>query len=812
MTVLDPGRSALKRPATGRHRRACAGFVATRTAILSALFRLLTAPAAAQVRDAEPWWPDRYDVVWTAPSRDSSGSMPLGNGEIGVNVWMTPDGVLWLYVATTDAWSGNSRLLKLGRVRIELSPTPFGPGVPFRQELKLRQGAVEIRGRDESDGAVVTIWVDANQPVVRVDVESQRPTTVAAAMEMWRTQPRQIVAAGQASNDGEAFSAMGVAGGPEPVIEAADTLLSNAGDRIVWYHRNEQSVYPMTMKLQGLESLLNALPDPLLHRTFGACIRGDGLTSAGPGALRSTTAAERRRISIYTLTAQTDSPDEWLRRLDASIAAVDAVEPERAWKEHSDWWAAFWQRSWMHVETPQEARAASRPAGSATAPADDERIVDAYNSPPASPAQGYALQRFINACAGRGAFPIKFNGSLFTVDAREGQRTFDADYRRWGPCYWFQNTRLPYWSMLAAGDFDMMLPLFRMYRAAQPLAEARTRLYFSHDGASFPETIFFWGAYQNEIYGWDRPGKPVSHVDNTYIRYYWSGALELTLMMLDHYLYTGDAAFARETLLPLGASIITFYDQHYRRDERGKLRFEPAASLETWHVAVNPLPEIAGLKAVLPRMLALPEELTTAAQREQWKRMLGELPEPPMREEGGKRFALPAYEFSAEANVENPELYAVWPYRLMGIGKPDLLVGRETFIRRKHPETGGWQHSAIQAAYLGLADEAARMVVSNFTTRHEGSRFPAFWGPNYDWIPDQDHGSVAMIALQRMLLQCEGRQILLLPAWPRDWSVDFKLHAPGKTTIEGTYRRGSLDRLRVTPYERSGDLVRMDSQ
>jgi len=29
--------------------------------------------------------------------------------------------------------------------------------------------------------------------------------------------------------------------------------------------------------------------------------------------------------------------------------------------------------------------------------------------------QSYAIQRYMTACAGRGAQPIKFNGSLFTV-------------------------------------------------------------------------------------------------------------------------------------------------------------------------------------------------------------------------------------------------------------------------------------------------------------------------------------------------------------------------------------------------------------
>ena len=73
--------------------------------------------------------------------------------------------------------------------------------------------------------------------------------------------------------------------------------------------------------------------------------------------------------------------------------------------------------------------------------------------------RGYALQRYMLACAGRGAYPIKFNGSLFTVDTygRPGPAGgLDADFRRWGGPYWFQNTRLAYWPMLAAGDLDLM--------------------------------------------------------------------------------------------------------------------------------------------------------------------------------------------------------------------------------------------------------------------------------------------------------------------------------------------------------------------
>src|SRR5437879_1315601 len=125
-------------------------------------------------------------------------------------------------------------------------------------------------------------------------------------------------------------------------------------------------------------------------------------------------------------------------------------------------------------------------------------------------------------------------------------------------------------------------------------------------------------------------------------------------------------------------------------------------------------------------------------------------------------------------------------------------------------KTGGWHQEAIQAAYLGLAEVARSDITHNFSTYHEGSRFPAFWGPNYDWVPDQDHGNVAVMALETMLLQADGEKILLLPAWPKGWNVEFKLRAPFNTTIEGAYRAGQLERLVVNPQSRSKDVVKIN--
>ena len=59
-------------------------------------------------------------------------------------------------------------------------------------------------------------------------------------------------------------------------MEKADTVLPQKDNRIVWYHRNEGTIVPLAMKLQGVESLLPLVHDPLLHNTFGGCYQRQG--------------------------------------------------------------------------------------------------------------------------------------------------------------------------------------------------------------------------------------------------------------------------------------------------------------------------------------------------------------------------------------------------------------------------------------------------------------------------------------------------------------------------------------------------------
>ncbi|HSV14662.1 MAG TPA: DUF5703 domain-containing protein, partial [Tepidisphaeraceae bacterium] len=648
---------------------------------------------------------DQYNVTWDTPSTGTSGSMPLGNGDVGVNVWVEPGGDVLLLIAKSDAWDENSINLKLGRVRLRFTPNPLGDRAPFRQALRLKTGDIEI-GLGQLR---VHIWVDANAPVIRIETESERPFEMQATLEIWRTTPRQIK-----TQTSDMFKNLaGKNADPYPTIVTPDHVLS-ADNRIVWCHHNEvrhPDPYAVNMVLQGLGEVMATMPHPLLGRTFGAAIVGDGFALRDPHLLCSSQPSRTHRLNIHAFTsapprsgrpagalvsaenpktvplrddryAATATIDEWQRQLDQNIAQDRA---DRA--NHESWWSDFWNRSWIYITSnlPEEQ-------------ASTFQIT-----------QAYILCRFMNAAAGRGASPIKHNGSLFSVGQGD-----DPDFRRWGgPGFWFQNQRLIYWPMLAAGDFDFVRPWLDMYTSMLPLQRQRTAKYFHHGGAHYPETVTFWGAEVSAHYEWipfEQRESP--EAGSPYLKYYWTGGVELSLMLCEYFAYTNDRAFAQAALVPVASAVLEFFDLHYPRDADGRIRFEPAQSLETWHEAINPLPEIAGLRCVLTKMLALPQDLTSPTDRQRWTRTLDELPPIPIGERDGKRVILPAERFDKKKNTENPELYCVFPYRLFGIGKPDLQLARDTFAARLHKSHDCWSQDDIQMALLGLTDEAKQSVTN----------------------------------------------------------------------------------------------------
>src|ERR1700733_14684028 len=100
---------------------------------------------------------DAYNLQWDSPGPGSAQSMPLGNGDIGLNVWTDKNGDLLFYISKTDAWGGELSaqkdpwmqqggvLMKLGAIRISSDRDPLAKSSAFKQILKLGTGEILVQ-------------------------------------------------------------------------------------------------------------------------------------------------------------------------------------------------------------------------------------------------------------------------------------------------------------------------------------------------------------------------------------------------------------------------------------------------------------------------------------------------------------------------------------------------------------------------------------------------------------------------------------------------------------------------------------------
>lgn len=709
---------------------------------------------------------NKYNVTWnTLSTTGSLESMPLGNGDITANVWLEKGGDILLYIAKSDTWSEATRLLKVGRVRISLSPNPFMEDTHFVQTLHLYRGEINVSTGDKGNKTNIKIWIDANQPVIRVEASSDKDLSITCTTELMRPEPFTL----SSGSEPIASSFRGLMDSPVKPSESADVLMKKT-NRIQWYHRNETSFFETIFTKQNVPELIGKYPDPYINRTFGAAITGTGMEPKDESTLVSTKAGKAFVLSIFPYTAQTRTADEWDEQLDSLINRVIRNNPKEALNNHYAWWDEFWNRSWILL----------------SGDADAEKVTRAY-----------LLQRFMMACQSRGAYPVKFNGGNFTFDYK-GQ---NGDYRTWGPGYWYQNCRLYYWPLTASGDFDLKKPWFDMYMNMLELQMDITKIYYGHGGAFFPETLNFFGMYIQDDWGWNNQGKASQ---TRWIRYHYSGALEMLSEMLDYYDYTKDDAFAKEYIVPFATQVIRFFDQHWSRINQ-TIRFIPANALEQFWDCLNPVDYIAGLKFTIQKLNAMPPALVALNLREEWNHCLASLPPVPISED--RRKVLPAEEYGEPRNFENPECYVIFPFKFYGLGYPDLDVALNTFNERIFKQSTCWSQDVIQAPLLGLADQSKEYLMKNVNALDPDVRFPAFWKPGSDYVPDLDNGGAFALGLQHMMLQNVNGRILVLPAFPESWNVDFKLYAFDNTTVRVISKGTAIHRMDVFPASRKKDVI-----
>ncbi|MFC5682225.1 DUF5703 domain-containing protein [Flavobacterium sp. MAHUQ-51] len=737
---------------------------------------------------------DTYNPVWTTQSTNASESMPLGGGDIGANVWVEK-GDLYFYFSRSGTFDEHNTLLKLGRIKVSLSPNPFQDNEGFKQELRLKDGNISI----SQNGTTVKLWVDVFNPVIHVDVISKVPTQMNVSYESWRYKNRD--------SKGKANNANSYKWAPQGDIITYKDSISFEKNRVQFYHRNRATtVFDVTVKQQKMESVKDQMLNPIGNLTFGGQLYGSNLKANGTYngiyqdtdfkgfQLSSIKSSKKHQFQIQLHTNQSVDASLWNKELQKQIATYKKDKNKTV-----AWWHNFWNRSFIYTQKAKTEKDSVYQMG-----------------------QNYQLFRYMLGCNAYGKYPTKFNGGLFTVDPVHTNKdlNFTPDFRNWGGgTMTAQNQRLVYFPMLKSGDFDMMQSQLDYYLSLQKNAELRSQVYWKHGGSSFTEQLENFGLPNPAEYEWKRPADYDPGMEyNAWLEYEWDTVLEFCQMMLSQKDYANADIKKYESFI---LSCLRFFDEHYQYlaknrgrkalDGNGHLVLYPGSGAETYKMAYNSNSTISALKVISEQLLMLSADSLSKEDLDYLKAFQTRIPPLNFREFDGYKTLAPAKSWERINNTEVPQLYAVYPWKIYGLGKADIQTAWNTWKydtdALKFRSHIGWKQDNIFAARLGLTEEAAQFNLKKMANSER--RFPAFWGPGFDWVPDHNWGGSGMIGMQEMLLQSNGDTIYIFPAWPKDWDVHFKLHAPKNTTVEVKLENGKLTFLSVFPKEREKDIVNL---
>lgn len=738
-----------------------------------------------------------YDVIWNTQSNNASESMPCGGGDIGMNVWVEK-GELFIYVARSGNFDENNALMKTGRIRVKLFPNPL-TGKNFKQQLHVDKGYVSIEARDNGINTSIKIWADAYKPVAHINISSKQIINVEASYESWRYRDRIITSR---ENWGNSWKW----GAPKNNVYKKDVIDFSNNEVLFYHHNSSETIFDAVVKQQGMQAVKEQLYNPIKQLAFGGLFSGKNFISAGTDTgkyaqtdfkswkLKSKTAAKQHALQLTLHNAQVNDITVWKQSLDSLQQKVKA--DKTAFQQSQQWWKQFWSRSFIAVD-PLQKEKRSWEVG-----------------------RNYQLFRYMLACNAKGDWPTKFNGGLLTVDpiyTDSINKGLTPDYRNWGGgLHTAQNQRLVYFPMIKSGDWDLLQPQLNFYLRLQKNAELRTKVYWNHAGAYFTEQMENFGLPNYAEYGTKRPDYFDKGVEyNAWLEYEWDTVFEFCLMMLQGAEYTSKDISDK---IPFIISCLQFFDEHYQYlarqrgvkalDGNGQLVLFPGSAAETFKMANNSVTTVAALQTITQLLLSIKSVKLTTFQRQYCEALLKEIPPLSYQQFNGHTTIAPAKTWERINNVESPQLYPVFPWGIFGVGKPGL----DTALNTWHYDTSvikfrshvGWKQDNIWAARLGLTEEAWRLT--SLKLQNSERRFPAFWGPGFDWVPDHNWGGSGMIGLQEMLLQTDGQRILLFSAWPKEKDVHFKLHAPSNTTVEAELKDGKLVKLIVLPEERKKDV------
>jgi len=746
----------------------------------------------------------RSDLTYAAPADRPVAGHPIGNGRMGTMVWTSPE-ALHFQINRVDVFAVNKHHTALPQhgatdycgTCAQIIVTVGGE--PFEGGAGFLQ-RLSLYDAEESlsgEGVRVRGFVSAVTDVLVLEIVDDRPQPEPLRVTLRRWRPARI-----ATGD-----------------HVATLDLEVRDRRALLLQRFEEADY---------------------HCASAVAVEviGEAAQVERPDEDSCALVLPARRGAAMVLISSAAS---FSREADVSAQALGALAKasrhsyDELRRPHARWWRDFWSRSFVRV-TSLDGLA--------------ERMERARH-----------LHLYLMAGSSRGAWPPKWNGSIFTTE---------GDARAWGAQFWVWTMEMAYFPLHAAGSGDLADPFFDMYCRQLPDCEEAARQRWRSRGAFIGETTPFDGPlvlpddvadeYRDIYLGprltttlSDRARRLGQYEGTLYVfsagdlaagRYTWishvcSSGAELAVHAWWRYRYTGDVRWLKDRAYPLLRGTAEFCRHLVHQGEDGRYHLRGTNAHEDFWGVGDSIMDLAAIRGTVPLAVRAAEILDVDADlRDEWRDFLTHLAPYPMGSEPESKALTGGVladdvwaaghlgEVDGQHNPEDVWLTPVFPFEdwTLETRDPatDRIVQRALDLAPRHAAVlaGAPLNTAIRTPIAvtraGRGDDLPKLFAAYWAAFDPlPNGFSLFEGPNAHSV---EHLGLLTTVLQEALLQSvsahpgEPEVITVFPAWPHTWDVDFSLHARGGfvvaagmhggrvVSVEIASQRGETCRLR-NPWE-----------
>jgi alpha-L-fucosidase 2 len=404
----------------------------------------------------------------------------------------------------------------------------------------------------------------------------------------------------------------------------------------------------------------------------------------------------------------------------SQLSAVKASGYATTLANYKNFWHGFWQKSFVQY---------SNSAG------DADYLENVYY-----------LATYMIAAGGYGNYPVHFINGVFRAT---------GDQSKWSNGYWYWNQRDVYNSFLASNHPDLLKTFNNLYSRNSAALKSFTQSYQGIAGLWVPETM-----------GWDGNARGTTGSD--YTKGIMSTGTEAAYNMYLQYRYTNDSDYLRNTAYPFMRDVVAFYSKKLSYDStNNRYYMANSNSHETYWNVKDAITDLAAVRLLFPLTISASQTLgLDADQRAGWQNIVDHLA--PYQVSNGAYLPHDP-PIGQTRNNENVASELIWPYDRTGIGAPDQQTAVNTWNARPFPYGNVWSNDAVQAARLGLGDQAFSGMK---TMLQKYQNYPNGLTANTNGV--FEYLGVHLTAMNESMLQSYNDKIAVFPAAPTDSTFNGK--------------------------------------